>query len=91
MGQSARQVANVLLHSCFSAKAAQFLRVLPPRITGELANTVDKHVIQSLARINNIRVDELTNNCEVLPLPISEGGIGLKKVKLDEEGAHVAS
>ena len=91
VGQPARQVANVLLHHCVSAKTAHLLRMLPPHITGDLANTVDKHVIQSFARINNVNVDELEHVGEVLSLPLSEGGMGLKRLSWMTEGAHVAS
>ena len=91
VGQPARQAANVLLHHCAAAKAAHLLRMLPPHSTGELANTIDKHIIRSFARINNINEEELEKNSEILSLPISEGGMGLKRLNWIKEGAHVAS
>ena len=65
--------------------------MLPPHSTGELANTVDKHIIRSFARINNISEEELEKNIEILSLPISEGGMGLKRLSWMKGGAHVAS
>ena len=71
-------------------KAAHLLRMLPPHSTGELANTADKHTIRSFARINNIN-EELEKNSEILSLPISEGGVGLKRLNWMKEGAREAS
>ena len=65
--------------------------MLPPRSTGELANTVDKHIFRCFARISNINDEALEKNSEILSLPISEGGKGLKRLNWMKEGAHVAS
>ena len=81
----------MLLHHCAAAKAAHLLRMLPPHSTGELANTVVKHIIRSFARINNINEEELEKNSEILSLPISEGGMGLKRLNWMKEGVRVAS
>ena len=91
VGQPASQAANVLLHHCAAAKAAHLLRMLPPHSTGELANTVDKHIIRSFARINNMNEEELEKNSLILSLLISEGGMGLKRLNWMKEGARVAS
>ena len=65
--------------------------MLPPHVTGDLTNTVDKHVLHSFARTNNINVEELENNSPILSLPISEGGMGLKRLHWMKEGAHAAT
>ena len=57
--------------------------MLTPHITGELANTVDKHEIQSFARINNINVEELEKRRSIIT-PNLGGRNGTEKTKLDE-------
>ena len=91
MGQPTRQAANVSLHHCAAAKAAHLLRMLPPRSTVELASTVNKHIIRSFARMNNINDETLEKNSEKMSLPIFEGGMGLMRLSWMKDAAHVAS
>ena len=79
------------MHHCAAAKAANVLTMLPQHSTGELANTVDKHIRRSFAHMNNINDKELEKNSEILSLPISQGGMGLKRPRRMIEGANVAS
>ena len=74
------QVAQPALHHCAAAKAALLLRMLPPHSTGELANTVDKHIIRSFAGINNIN-DELHEKQRNLVAP-NLGGRNWKEAAL---------
>ena len=57
----------------------------------DLAASVDDQVARGFARINGISEEGLEQRSEQLALPITEGGMVLKRPAWMTEGAHVTS
>ena len=71
------QTATLLLRLCGQGKATHLLRTLPPALTKEFAEKLDKATEDTLE--NLCRLDALTpTQREQLRLPLRRGGLGLR-------------